>query len=259
MRITDHATTEKASATPRLTAEQTAIYERDGFLQFQQSVFPQEKFDRLKALFEEDLEKYTEPELDMIHTRDPRLLEFLQSDEVLDLVEPLIGPNIGLWASHLICKEPFTGKATPWHEDSSYWNGRVSTMAGICTVWLAIDEATPENGSMGVIPGSQINGFSDYVPVDSDKNIFGSEIRPDLIDESKAVYSVLQPNQCTLHEGRIIHGAKANISPKRRAGYTMRYFPTTSLVYPDSPRNANHKIWLVRGRDVSGGNRFENA
>ena len=244
---------------PRLTPEEAATYARDGFLQFHQPVFPQAKFDRLKAIFEEDLLRYTESELDMIHTRDDRLLEFVQSDEVLDLVESLIGPNIGLWASHLICKEPFTGKATPWHEDSSYWNGRVSTMAGICTVWLAIDEASPENGSMGVIPGSQVNGFSDYVPVDAAKNIFGSEIRPDLIDESKAVYAELQPNQCTLHEGRIIHGARANVSSKRRAGYTMRYFPTTSLVYPDNPRNATHKIWLVRGKDVNGGNRFENA
>lgn len=245
--------------TPRLTPEQVAAYERDGFIQFHQPVFPTEKFARLKAIFEEDLQKCTERELDMIHTRDDRLLEFLMADEVLDLVESVIGPHIGLWASHLICKEPLTGKATPWHEDSSYWNGRVSTMAGICTVWLAIDQATPENGSMGVIPGSQANGFSEYVPVDADKNIFGSEIKPELIDESKAVYAELQPNQCTLHEGRIIHGAKANTSPKRRAGYTMRYFPTTSLVYPDSPRNAGHKIWLVRGKDLSSGNRFENA
>lgn len=246
-------------STPRLTTTQVADYQRDGFIQFHQPVLPQENFLRLKAIFEEDLQKFSEQELDMIHTRDDRLLEFLMADEVLDLVEPLIGSNIGLWASHLICKPPYTGKATPWHEDSAYWNGRVSTMAGICTVWLAIDEATPENGSMGVIPGSHSNGFSEYIPVDADKNIFGSEIRPDLIDESKAVYAELQPNQCTLHEGRIIHGAKANTSPKRRAGYTMRYFPTTSLVYPDSPRNANHKIWLVRGKDMSGGNKFENA
>jgi hypothetical protein len=36
----------------------------------------------------------------------------------LDLVEPIIGLNIGLWSSHIICKEPVIGKQTPWHEDS---------------------------------------------------------------------------------------------------------------------------------------------
>ena len=128
------------------------------------SVFAPDAFGRLKAIFEEDLALYGEPGLDMIHTRDPRLLEFLLSDAVLDLVEPVVGPDIGLWASHFISKPPRTGKATPWHEDSSYWNGRVSTMAGICTVWLAIDEATPENGCMKVIPGTQNNGFSEFTP-----------------------------------------------------------------------------------------------
>lgn len=239
----------------RLTADQAAQYERDGYVIFREPVFPADAFARLKAIFEEDLAQYGEPGLDMIHVRDPRLREFLLSKPVLDLVEPVVGPNIGLWASHFISKPPRTGKATPWHEDSSYWNGRVSTMAGICTVWLAIDEATPENGCMKVIPGTQANGFSEYEAVDTAGNIFPTQIKPESIDESKAVYFALHPGECSLHEGRLIHGADANTSDKRRAGYTMRYFPTSSKVYPE--RNAGHKIWLARGRDLAG-NAYEN-
>lgn len=244
------------TTTGRLDAEQVAQYEREGYVLYHQPVFSEEKFGRLKAIFEEDLQRFSEGELDMIHTRDSRLMEFLLSDEVLDLVEPVVGPNIGLWASHLISKPAFTGKATPWHEDSAYWNGRVSTMAGICTVWLAIDPATAENGCMRVIPASQQNGFSDYEAVDSSQNIFPSQIKPDQIDESQAVYFELLPNECSLHEGRLIHGARANNSPTRRAGYTMRYFPTTSKVYPE--KNPGHKIWLARGVDLAG-NAYENA
>jgi len=48
-------------------------------------------------------------ELDTPHFRDPRLLEFLLSDEALDIVQPIIGPNIGLWSSHFISKDPYTG------------------------------------------------------------------------------------------------------------------------------------------------------
>lgn len=247
-----------ATTRGRLTPEQVTQYQRDGYVLPGVSVLSEDKFARLKEVFEEDLARYGEDGLDMIHTRDPRLLEFLLADEVLDLVESLVGPNIGLWASHFISKPPRTGKATPWHEDSSYWNGRVSTMEGICTVWLALDETSPENGCMAVIPGTHRNGFSEYEAVDSAANIFASQIKPEMVDEEKAVYFTLKPNQCSLHEGRIIHGAKANTSEQRRAGYTMRYFPTTSLVYADNPRNAGHKLWLARGVDVSG-NRFENA
>lgn len=241
--------------TGRLSPEQIAQYQSDGYTLFKQPVFAPEKFARLKAIFEENLEKYGEDDLDTMHFRDPRLLEFLLADEVLDLVEPLTGPDIGLWSSHFISKQPFQGKATPWHEDSSYWNGRVSTMEGIVTVWLALDETTRENGCMGVIPGSQRNGFSEYEAVDVASNIFNLQVKADQFDLGKAVYFELEPNECSLHEARIIHGADANTSPKRRAGYTMRYFPLTSLVFAE--KNWNHKIWRARGEDRAG-NTFEN-
>ncbi|MBV9852417.1 MAG: phytanoyl-CoA dioxygenase family protein [Armatimonadetes bacterium] len=244
------------AARSRLTPEQVAQYQRDGYVLFHQPVFALDKFQRLKAIFEEDLARYGDENLDTIHFRDARLLEFLLSDEVLDLVEPVVGPDIGLWSSHFISKAPRVGKATPWHEDSSYWNGRISTMAGICTVWLAVDEATPENGCMKVIPGSQHNGFSEYEAVDTAGNIFPTQIKPEAIDENKAVYFSLQPDQCSLHEARIIHGADPNTSEKRRAGYTMRYFPTTSKIFPE--RNPGHKLWLARGVDHAG-NIYENA
>lgn len=249
--------TENSSTTPpRLSAEQRQTYQQDGYVVFDRPVFKNEDFERLREIFEENLERHGSDELDMLHMRDPRLLEFLLSDAVLDLVEPLVGPDIGLWSSHFISKPPRTGKATPWHEDSAYWNGNISTMVGICTVWLAIDRVDPDNGSMGVIPGTHHGGFSQYESVASQDNIFDSQIKPELIDESKAVYFTLEPNTCSLHEARIIHGAHANTSERRRAGYTMRYFPTSSLVY--SERIPNHKLWLARGRDLAG-NTYVNA
>ena len=189
-----------------------------------------------------------------------RLLEFLLSPEVLDLVEPVIGPDIGLWSSHFISKAAGVGRATPWHEDSAYWNGSISTLEGICTMWLALDEATRENGCMKVIPGSHIAGaagFSDYEEVSKEKNIFHIQIKPEQVDEGAAVYFELQPNQCSLHEARIIHGADANTSSRRRAGYTMRYFPTTSKVLVRRTEDGG-RFWLARGQDRAG-NQFENA
>lgn len=240
---------------PQLTPSEIDQYETDGYVQFKRRVFSDDEFSRLKSIFEEDLLKYGVDGLDVIHFKDARLLEFLLSDTILDLVEPVVGPNIGLWSSHFISKEPKVGRATPWHEDSSYWEGRISTMAKICTVWLAVDRATPENGSMAVIPGTHHNGFSQYKAVeDASMNIFPTEIAE--IDESKAITFELEPNECSLHEGRLVHGAKANTSDFRRAGYTMRYFPTTSKIYPD--KNSGHKIWLARGVDLAG-NLYENA
>ncbi|HZR41951.1 MAG TPA: phytanoyl-CoA dioxygenase family protein [Ktedonobacteraceae bacterium] len=234
-----------------LTAQDVAFYRQNGYLLYHQQLFSEEKFSRLKAIFEEHLAqkgKKLSDELDTPHFRDPRLLEFLLSDEVLDLVEPIIGPNIALWSSHFICKDPYTGRATPWHEDSAYWNGRISAYDNIVTVWLALDRSTKENGCMRVIPGSHNNGFSDYEPVDRTANTFDSQIKH--VDDSRAVDFELEPGESSLHDARIMHGATANTSPLRRCGYTMRYLSTAARVYPE--KNPGFKIWLARGKDLAG-------
>ncbi len=240
-----------------LTAEEVRYYRANGYLLHHDQLFAAEKQARLLAIFEEHLAEKGEAlsdELDTPHFRDPRLLDFLLSDEVADLVEPIVGPNIALWSSHFICKDPFTGRATPWHEDSAYWVGRFDGYDNIVTVWLALDRSTRENGCMRVIPGSHFNGFSQYERVDRAGNTFGLQIKD--IDDSRAVDFELEPGECSLHDARIIHGAGRNLSPSRRCGYTMRYIPTSLRVIPE--KNPGWKLWLLRGADLSG-NMYVNA
>ncbi len=159
-----------------LTPEQILFFQEQGYALSHQPLFAPEKFAELQAIFEEQLAlkgAKLSDELDTPHFRNERLLTFLLSDEVLDLVEPLIGPNIALWSSHFICKDPYTGRATPWHEDSAFWKGRCSAYDKIVTVWLAIDRSTRENGCMQVIPATHLaGGFSEYVDADTAQNTF---------------------------------------------------------------------------------------
>lgn len=231
-----------------------AFYRDRGYWLHHEALLAPDRFASLCGLFEQllatkDPERRAD-QLDVPHFAEPRLFEYLLADEVLDLVERFLGPNIGLWSSHFICKEPGIGRATPWHEDSAYWNGRMDQLDRIVTVWLAIDPATRANGCMRVIPGSQTGGFSDYEPVDSATNTFARQVKPELIDESEAVYFELQPNECSLHDARIIHGAEANTSAQRRCGYTMRYFSLERRVIPEA--NASHAVYLARGDNVAG-------
>ncbi|MBP1995326.1 phytanoyl-CoA dioxygenase family protein [Paenibacillus eucommiae] len=243
----------------KLNQSEVQSYRDNGYSLYRKPLFPAERMEVLHRLFEEQFEKKgakLSDELDTPHWRDPRLLDFLLSDEVLDLVEPLIGPNIVLWSSHFICKDPFIGRATPWHEDSAYWKGRLDKYDSIVTIWLALDRSNKENGCMRVIPGSHRNGFSQYEDVDSKENLFPTRIRQKDIQDEQAVYFELEPGECSLHDSRIIHGATPNKSPYRRCGYTMRYFSADTKVIPEA--NEGFRIWLARGRDMAG-NRYENA
>jgi ectoine hydroxylase-related dioxygenase (phytanoyl-CoA dioxygenase family) len=229
------------------------FYRQNGYYLHRQPLFGEAQFQKLSAIFEEHLAQKGDKradQLDVPHFRDPRLFEFLLAEEVLDLVEPFLGPDFALWSSHFICKEPQIGRATPWHEDSAYWKGRLDRMDQILTVWLALDRVDRENGCMKVIAGSQHNGFSEYEPVDPALNTFGRQIVASQVDESRTVYFELEPNQCSLHDARLIHGADPNTSTRRRCGYTLRYMAQTSRFLPE--HNGTHKIYHARGRNPLG-------
>jgi hypothetical protein len=239
---------------PRLTPDQVAEYNREGYLIYRQPVFPQAKFAGLKACFEEilaDLPEGFSPEaMDVPHFSFPRLYEWLFADEVLDLVAPILGDDIALFSSHFISKPGYTGKRVPWHEDSAYWRNYMEPME-VVTVWLAIDPSTRENGCMMVIPRTQGNGYSTYEPVDRTTNVFESEIIRKERDMSRAKAVELQPNQASLHDGKLQHGSEANTSPLRRCGYTMRYISTRTRINEEKI-GAFQKIFLARGRDHAG-------
>jgi ectoine hydroxylase-related dioxygenase (phytanoyl-CoA dioxygenase family) len=241
--------------------EDVAFFRDNGYLLPHVQLFSEERLSQLEGIFNEHLsdkgDKLSD-ELDTPHFRDQRLMDFLLSDEVLDTVQPLVGPDIALWTSHFISKDPRVGRATPWHEDSAYWNGRLSAYDHIVTVWLALENPSDRsNGCMRVIPGSHLaGGFHDnYVATDMSVQTFHAEI-PD-VDESQAVDFELARGEFSLHDGRIVHGAKPNTSAVRRTGYTMRYFPA-SVTMQDVEQNKGWKIWLARGQDRAG-NTYQNG
>jgi len=242
---------------PRLTNDQVQSYQRDGYLIYRDQVLSPETFSALKNCFETilaGLSAEVRPEsMDVPHFAHPQLFKWLFDDEVLDLVEPILGPDIALFSSHFICKPKGNGKRVPWHEDSAYWRGQLDPME-VCTVWLALDPSRLENGCMQVIPRTHNTGrlgFSDYDPVDTAENVFPTEITKTQRDESRAVAIKLNPGQASLHDGRIMHGSEPNTSSLRRCGYTMRYMSTRTR-FNHEKYGQYHHIYLARGRDHAG-------
>jgi chlorinating enzyme len=243
----------------RLDEAQVAFFKKNGYLIFDRPVFSDDKFQRLRDHFQVKQTQWEKtgkaPEhMDVPHFTDTALYEWLFAPEVMGLISPLCGPDIALWSSHFLCKPASTGKRVPWHEDSAYWGTTVDPME-VLTVWLAIDRSTPENGCLRVIPGTHNNGYSEYDPVNNPTaHVFDSEIRRNRIDESRAVDIVLEPNQCSIHHCKLIHGSNFNTSTSRRCGYTMRYFPTTSRFHPERRKNRQtlHQVYLASGQDHAG-------
>ena len=238
--------------TSRLTKAEVSHYNQEGFVLPAGSIFPEKDFTDLQKYFDVLLKDWVarggRPEaMNCPHFYAPELMRWLLHPAVLDLVEPIIGPNILLFASHFLCKPPGDGQRVPWHEDSSYWKGQWEPME-VATVWLALDESDLSNGCMQVIPKTPLHGYSEYVPVVNEQAVFSTEIKPGTFDVNTAVPCILKPNHASLHHAKEIHGSAPNKSNRRRCGYTMRYISAESKrTYSSS----TFQIYQARGENIA--------
>ncbi len=191
-------------------------------------------------------------------------LALAKDEGILDAVEQLIGPDIILWGCHVFCKPAGDGHETPWHQDGHYWP--IRPLAN-CTVWVALEESTVENGCLRVIPGSHLAKVTHAHLLEDRQDVaLQQRLSDDTFDEATALDLQLQPGQMSMHDVYMIHGAKANRSAKRRTGVALRYMPGTSVFERDlNPADgrsgvpvafASRPLWLLRGRDRSGRNDF---
>jgi len=152
----------------------------------------------------------------------PFVAEMARHAAILDAVESLIGPDILLWDSSFIVKEPEDGKRVSWHQDLTYWG--LEPAEGVVSIWLALAPATVESGAMKMIPGSHLGPIRRHRDTFAADNILtrGQEIAED-IDESAAVDIVLRPGEMSLHHGRVFHGSQPNRSSDRRIGFNAQY------------------------------------
>ena len=188
-------------------------------------------------------------------------LDLACDDGILDLVEGAIGPDIILWSSHLFCKPAGEGREVPWHQDGHYWPIRP---LATCSVWVALDDVTLDNGAMGWVPGSHASRRLYTHHTDSRGELaLNQALDSGQVDLESARYNQLEAGQMSLHDVHLVHGSPPNRSARRRAGLVLRYMPSTS-VFDRSISNPDivvdfttMPIRLVRGRDRSGKNDLE--
>jgi ectoine hydroxylase-related dioxygenase (phytanoyl-CoA dioxygenase family) len=158
--------------------------------------------------------------------KDPFWVRLVSDDRLLDVASIFIGPDIALFASHYISKPPRSGKLVPWHQDGAFWP--LDPMQ-VVTLWLAVDESTPENGCLRVIPGTHAEDLHAVRERPGHEAVFDVESAV-AVDETKAVDLALEPGDVEVHHPNIMHGSNRNASPMRRCGLTIRYIPTSTRI-----------------------------
>jgi len=239
----------------KLTQAQVTSYERDGFLTPNPALSPDEPAALLVKLaaFEATLggpltsEAINARYRSRTHILLPWVHSLVSHPAILDAIEDLIGPDILVYTSTWFIKEPESAAIAAWHQDATYFGLRPYVHV---TAWLALTEATAENGCMEFLPGSHHGGQREHRAgvVAASVNRAGQAI-VGTVDDRPAVHASLHAGEFSLHHTLCLHRSQPNQSSGRRVGLAISYVPTSVRHL-----GVKHKTpaMLVRGVDKYG-------
>jgi phytanoyl-CoA hydroxylase len=124
-----------------------------------------------------------------------------------------------IWHDQALVKRPWANP-TSWHLDTPFWS--FSDRRAL-SIWVALDDATLENGCLYFIPGSyHITTLANPGIGKNMDSIF--ETYPQFI-KTKSVAVPMKAGSCSFHNGLTIHGAGANMTNGFRRAMTCAYMP----------------------------------
>ena len=147
------------------------------------------------------------------HLVHPVFAEFMRSPRLLGVLSALLGPSgVRLHGSKLNLKSPEYGSPVEWHQD---WAFYPHTNDDLLAVGVLLDDATPENGPLLVLPGSQRGPTYDHHGSDGR---FCGAIDPgrDRLDYAGARPQLAPAGACSFHHVRAVHGSAQNRSTQSR-------------------------------------------
>ena len=98
---------------------------------------------------------------DHLAERDPEIEAFARRSEFVQITNALLGGDVDLYWNQSVFKMPEGAKEFPWHQDDAY---TPVTPSPYLTLWLSLNGATVENGTVSVLPESHKGGLVKHEP-----------------------------------------------------------------------------------------------
>ncbi len=165
---------------------------------------------------------------------------------VVDVLVDIIGPNVKLMQSMLFIK----GAGKPgqaWHQDEAHIPTRDRSLTA---VWLALDDATLDNGCLWVFPGSHRRGVLYPMRDQRDARFDGTpEAHGFPHDTDEAVPVELAAGGAVIFNGYLLHRSLPNGSARPRRAVVNHYMSAESLL-PWFPPGEGEPMGTLDHRDI---------
>lgn len=247
-----------------LTEAEVSTFREKGVISSSRPVMSEARFQELVQLVYQTIEKNLKPEesgtLSSLHVTEPAFINFAKESSLLDLVESLIGPNIGLISTNVFVKRPNTRQYVQWHTDAhSYQQLKLFDQVDLAAMLIAITPSNRGNGCVRYIAGSHKKKFRTYKDDPYKNCLFGDQwgysgVADAEVDHSAEVIDMeLQRGFCSIHDINTMHGSEPNSSADERILLNFKFFPTHLKVdtkgVEEYFKSSQHG-YLVRGQDL---------
>jgi phytanoyl-CoA hydroxylase len=145
---------------------------------------------------------------------DNGIKEFVTRPEFVEITTQLLGPDIDLYWNQSVFKMPEGEKQFPWHQDDGYTQVVPSPYL---TLWLALNDATPENGCISVMPESHKKGLLPH-----EKTPIGLACHS-LDDPNQGVQVPVKGGSMAVFYSLTMHKSGVNRSKGPRKAYVIQY------------------------------------
>ena len=161
----------------------------------------------------------------------------------------LLGGAVRFWHDQLFSKPARSGGIVAWHQDYSYWTRTVPVAHLTC--WIALDDATRDNGCVHYIPGSQrwdllpVTGLADRM--DAIDAVLSEEQRKYF----RPVAIELKRGEASFHHPLMVHGSYENSTERSRRATVINLFRDGVRSASDEPLLAGVPP-IPQGEEIKG-------
>ncbi len=129
--------------------------------------------------------------------------------ELTVALKKIVGDQVIFLSDKVVFKDSKVDFGSPWHQDYPYWKGSHKY-----SVWIALDDATPDNGCLKILPGSHLKGALHHGEGDSDGNGFSNRLKEDTIDQSQIIDLPASRGTAIIFHDLLFHSSYPNLSGK---------------------------------------------
>ena len=174
----------------------------------------------------------------------PCFTELAAHPRLVAIVQSLLGADLLLFRSTLMLKPAFHGSAHALHQDSAYWPMEPPALV---TASIALDDATPDNGCIKVIPGSHHWGLQEWGHIAQQQE--APLTNRDDIDRSRQIDVPLAAGSAVLFHSLMVHGSGPNQTDRARNTALYAYFSPHVRYVPGANGPQSKSFPVIAGLD----------